>query len=85
MTFPEMGFCFHGILLLSNLRVLYPSHISLHDEISSAYKRSFVWRGELGRIIVMKHLTESGIIYLIEDFFLVEMKVYENSFYVVMS
>jgi len=85
MTFPEMGFCFHEILLLSNLRVLYPSHISFHDEISSAYKRSFVLRGEFGRIIVIEHLTETDIIYLMEDFFLVEMKVYENSFYVVMS
>ena len=47
----------------------YSYKIPFHDDISSVHKRSFIWRGELGRIIVMKHLTESDIIYLMEDFF----------------
>jgi len=31
-TFPEMGFCFHEILLSNNLPELYPSHISFDDD-----------------------------------------------------
>jgi len=69
MIFLEMGFGFHEILLLNSLRVLCPSHISFHDEMSSAHKRSFIWREELGGIIVAKHLTASVIRYhLMEDF-----------------
>lgn len=68
MIFLEMGFGFHEILLLNSLRVLCPSHISFHDEMSSAHKRSFIWREELGGIIVAKHLTASAIRYLMEDF-----------------
>jgi len=36
-TFPGMGFCFHEILLLSNLPELYPSHISFDDDVSSTH------------------------------------------------